>query len=66
MKAKRTQDDVQIVDDDEHEPSATAHTAYFPEGEKQTDREIVFSTELGLAIEKLPEGVTAKSLWSIV
>jgi len=29
-------------------------------------RQIVFSTELGLAIEKLPEGVTCKSLWSIV
>ena len=41
VKAKRTQDDVQIVDDDEtdHDTSASAHTAYFPEGEKQTDRE---------------------------
>ena len=32
---------VTVIEDDEtdHDTSASAHTAYFPEGEKQTDRE---------------------------
>jgi len=27
---------------------------------------VVLSPELGLAIERLPEGITAKSLWAMV
>ena len=32
----------------------------------QESREIEFSPELGLAIEKLPEGATAEQLWAVV
>jgi len=66
LKVERQQDDVEIVDT---ENTADPHTAYFADrgdAQGQTQREIVFSSELGLAIEKLPEGVTAKSLWSVL
>ena len=62
---ERQQDDVEIVDTAEWVPDAYA--AYFADrGEARPDRELVLSHELGLAIEKLPEGVTVKSLWSVV
>ena len=64
LKVERQQDDVEIIDT---ETTADPHTAYFAErGDSQAEREIVYSSELGLAIEKLPEGVTARSLWSIL
>ena len=40
--------------------------AYFADGNKERDREPAFSDHLGLAIEKLPEGVTVPSLWSVL
>lgn len=39
--------------------------AYFADGNKDRDREPVYSEELGLAIEKLPDGYTLASLWEI-
>ena len=64
LTISRTQDDVEIVDTDEQHTDASA--AYFADGAKGSDREVVLSSELGLAIEKLPEGFTAKSLWSVL
>ena len=58
----RTADDVEFVDEDG--AIASSHAAYYAEGEGREEREIVFSDELGLAIEKLPDGVTAHALWS--
>ena len=60
----RAQDDVEIVDTDELEHDASA--AYYADGAKRDDREVVLSPELGLAIERLPEGYTAKTLWSVL
>ena len=59
------EDDVDIVDTEDNQVDASA--AYMADGSAhREDREIELSPELGLAIEKLPEGFTAKSLWSIV
>jgi Bardet-Biedl syndrome 5 protein len=60
--APRTEDDVEIVDGDEIEPCLL----YQPDGEKEIDREPVYSQELGLAVERLKEGTTLQSLWSVV
>lgn len=35
------------------------------DGDKNADREPVFCAELGLAVEKLREGVTIEELWSV-
>jgi len=63
LKVPRQQDDLEIVDDEE---ATDAFAAYFAEGHKANDHEVAFSHELGLAIEKLPDGVTAKSMWAVV
>jgi len=62
-KVERKMDDVEIVDSDEGHFDALA--TYFAEGDKNVDREPVFAPELGLAVEKLREGVTIEDLWSI-
>lgn len=64
LTVARQQDDVEIVDNDDTPGNASA--AYFAEGEKGADRDVVLSPELGLAIERLPEGCTAKSLWNVL
>ena len=66
LTVARTQDDVEIVDPDE--PATDASAAYIADGAAQRgpDREVVLSPELGLAIERLPDGYSAKSLWSVV
>merc|ERR1712232_1506497 len=57
----RTEDDVTIIEGDDIEPCLL----YQPDGEKEIDREPVFSTELGLAIEKLKYSSTLQSLWAV-
>ena len=39
--------------------------AYLADNQKAKDREPVFSEELKLAIEKLPEGYTLGDLWEV-
>ncbi|XP_023683808.1 BBSome complex member BBS5-like isoform X2 [Paramormyrops kingsleyae] len=58
----------QPPDDIEIEPDlqTDAFTAYFADGDKQQDREPVFSEELGLAVEKLKEGFTLQGLWEVI
>mmetsp|Transcript_5175 Transcript_5175/g.7215 ORF Transcript_5175/g.7215 Transcript_5175/m.7215 type:complete len:344 (-) Transcript_5175:92-1123(-) len=58
----RAEDDVEIVDGDDVEPCLL----YQPDGEKEIDREPVYSPELGLAIERLKDGTTLQSLWTVV
>uniref|UniRef100_A0A8C7LQR4 Bardet-Biedl syndrome 5 n=1 Tax=Oncorhynchus mykiss TaxID=8022 RepID=A0A8C7LQR4_ONCMY len=43
-----------------------AFTAYFSDGNKQQDREPVFSEELGIAVGKLKEGFTLQGLWEVM
>jgi len=58
----RTEDDVEILESDDIEPCLL----YQPDGEKEIDREPIFSPELGLAIERLKDGTTLQSLWNII
>jgi len=60
-KVERKMDDVEIVDDEHFDVLAS----YYADGEKNVDREPVFAPELGLAVEKLREGVTLEELWNV-
>ncbi|XP_051842170.1 Bardet-Biedl syndrome 5 protein isoform X2 [Antechinus flavipes] len=62
LTVEQIQDDVEI-ESDEH---TDAFVAYFADGNKQQDREPVFSEELGLAIEKLKDGFTLQGLWEVM
>lgn len=42
-----------------------ALASYLADPHKVSDREPVFSSELGLAVEKLPDGYTLKDLWEV-
>lgn len=64
LKVHRKMDDVEIVGDGEDE-AIDVFAAYYADGNKNLDREPVHCAELGLAIEKLREGVTINQLWSI-
>ncbi|XP_074858229.1 BBSome complex member BBS5 isoform X2 [Carettochelys insculpta] len=62
LTVEQVQDDVEIESDDQTD----AFVAYFADGNKQQDREPVFSEELGLAIEKLKDGFTLQGLWEVM
>jgi len=57
------EDDIEIVDEGS---TSDAFAAYFADSNKEKDREPVYSPELGLAIEKLKDGITLASLWEVV
>jgi len=57
----RTEDDVEICEGEDVEPCLLYH----PDGDKEIDREPVYNAELGLACERLKEGTTISSLWSV-
>jgi len=56
-------DDVEIVGDD---GPVDSFTAYYADANKNADREPIFNTELGLAVEKLRDGLTPKQLWAVL
>ncbi|XP_028603693.2 BBSome complex member BBS5 isoform X1 [Podarcis muralis] len=62
LTVEQIQDDVEIEADEQTD----AFVAYFADGNKQQDREPVFSEELGLAIEKLKDGFTLQGLWEVM
>lgn len=62
LTMERVQDDVEI----ETEGQSDAFAAYFADGNKDRDRDPVFSEELGLAIEKLKDGFTLQGLWDVL
>ncbi|CAN8021419.1 unnamed protein product [Ixodes persulcatus] len=43
-----------------------AFAAYLADGTHDRDREVVLSPELGLAVEKLPDGFTLANLWEVL
>ena len=59
-----TMDEINEIDDDNYE-THDAFAAYLAEG-PQKDREVVFCRELGVAMEKLKDGFTLESLWSVL
>lgn len=62
-QVRPAQDDVEIETRTEQ---SDAFAAYFADGKKCTDRDPVFSEELDLAIERLPDGFTLADLWEVV
>ena len=58
--AERTEDGVEIVD---VEDGMESLAAYYADGDKSKDADPVFSAELGLAVESLPDGFTVGNLW---
>ena len=62
MPAARVSDDVEIMGSSE--ATADAFAAYFADSNKEADRPVVFSSDLGLAIEAPPEGITLDKLWA--
>jgi len=63
LKVPQQQEDLEIVDDEE---AHDALTAYYAESNKSTDRDPVYSPELGLAVETPPESLTLEQLWSVL
>jgi Bardet-Biedl syndrome 5 protein len=59
---KRMQDGADMI----QEVASDAFAAYYAdEGQKNADRKPVFEPSLGLAVEKLRDGVTLESLWRV-
>ncbi|XP_057293907.1 Bardet-Biedl syndrome 5 protein homolog [Hydractinia symbiolongicarpus] len=57
------EDDIEITDD---EVTSDAFAAYFADSHQDGDREPVFCAKLGLAVEKLRDGMTLESLWEVM
>ncbi|XP_064401567.1 Bardet-Biedl syndrome 5 protein homolog isoform X2 [Halichondria panicea] len=55
-------DDIEVV---ETKDKMDTFAAYYADPHKSVDRDPVFSPELGLAIEKLPEGYSLQDLWDV-
>ncbi|XP_060603512.1 Bardet-Biedl syndrome 5 protein-like [Ruditapes philippinarum] len=62
LTIERVQDDVEIETDGQTD----AFAAYFADGNKDRDRDPVYSEELGLAVEKLKDGFTLSGLWEVL
>lgn len=62
LTVEHVADDVEI----ENDGSSDAFAAYFADGQKDKDRDPVYSEELGLAIEKLRDGFTLQGLWDVM
>ncbi|XP_046569797.1 Bardet-Biedl syndrome 5 protein homolog [Haliotis rubra] len=62
LTLERVTDDVEI----ENDGGTDAFAAYFADGEKERDRDPVYSEELGLAVEKLRDGFTLSGLWEVL
>jgi len=60
-KVDRKMDDVEIIEDDHYDALA----AYYADGDKEMDRDPEYNKDLGLAVEKLREGVTVEELWQV-
>ena len=59
-----TSDDINEIDESNYE-THDAFAAYLADG-PQESREIVFCPELGVAMEKIKDGFTLESLWSVL
>jgi len=62
----KSADDVEIVSGLEEDEATDTLSAYYADSNKTSDREPVYNSDLGLAVEKLRDGVTPKMLWSVI
>ena len=58
-------DDINEIDDTNYE-SQDAFAAYLADGGGERGAEVVFCRELGVAMEKIKDGFTLESLWSVL
>ena len=58
-------DDINEIDDCRY-GGRDAFAAYLAEAAQDEPREIVFCKELGVAMEKIKDGFTLESLWSVL
>ncbi|KAG1683555.1 Bardet-Biedl syndrome 5 [Nymphon striatum] len=61
QEIERVQEDVVIEEKD-----SDLLAAYLADDHQQSDREVIYSDELGLAVEKLKEGYTLANLWQVI
>eukprot|EP00002_Diphylleia_rotans_P031467 TRINITY_DN6536_c0_g2_i3.p1 TRINITY_DN6536_c0_g2~~TRINITY_DN6536_c0_g2_i3.p1 ORF type:complete len:315 (-),score=57.19 TRINITY_DN6536_c0_g2_i3:430-1374(-) len=64
LKVDRKMDEGDIIEDTSEATDVFA--AYFADGDKQDDREPVFCQELGLAVERMKDGLTVDQLWQVL
>ena len=66
LKVERKEDEMEIIDD-QGMGSDAALLAYLSDKQKESNKdgedEIIFDTNLGLAVEKLPDGFNSQNLW---
>ena len=63
----RKDDDIEITGDEEETGNGgDTLAAYYAENKKDKDNEAVFNHELGLAVEKLPDGLSIEKLWNVI
>jgi len=67
----RVEDEIMMVESSEMAPNAASSQYYITAGaddanKKDKKKTIVFSDEIGLAVEKPPEGLTLEKLWKIL
>lgn len=64
----KVEDEFEEADHDQTGPNMTSAQYYMTAGslEKKKNAEIIFSEEIGLAVEKPPEGLTLEKLWKIM
>ena len=63
VTVKRVVDDIEIVQQDDEVPYIPP--TYLADANKASDREVVFDTHLGLAIEALQGATTTQNLWAV-
>jgi Bardet-Biedl syndrome 5 protein len=63
LKVPRKQENIEIIDSEE---TNDAFAAYYADGTKDSEREPEYNEQLGLAVEKLREGVTLDKLWMCI
>ncbi|MNF03256.1 hypothetical protein D3C80_2025310 [compost metagenome] len=64
LKVERKDDNVEIVGDYD---TADPLSVYYADGvDKNSDREPVYNTDLGLAVERLRENTSIEQLWTCI
>ena len=66
LLVKATQDDVEIVDDDDMGNAMAAYHASGEHGAGGEDKKIVYDAALGLAVEKPPAGLELDAVWKMI
>jgi len=66
VDTKRGDEDIEVIESEYNERNHNIMNYMTSAAGKEGDKEVVFSTELGLAIEKPPQGLNIEHLWKIL